>query len=310
MTYSHQSVLLEEALAALNIRSDGIYIDATFGRGGHSRRVLDQLGDGGRLIAIDKDIQAREHAQEQFGDHPGFEFVQGSFINIAQIAEDAGVMGKVDGVLMDLGVSSPQLDDADRGFSFRNDGPLDMRMDCSQGETAAQWLARVDASEIVWVLRDYGEERYAKRIARRIIETREELPLLRTLQLAQLIRDVVPRKWDDKKDPATRSFQAIRIHINKELDDLKLGLEKSIQVLKPTGRLVAISFHSLEDRIVKRYLRGEATVDIALRKLPIVPSDSTPRLRLLSKAIKPSQAEIEVNPRSRSAVMRVAETLL
>lgn len=309
MTAKHVSVLYRDALAELCIRPGGIYIDATYGRGGHSRGILQALEGRGQLIAIDKDRQAEQHALTQFADEPLFQFKQGSFVNIDQIAESAGLAEGVDGILMDLGVSSPQLDSADRGFSFRLDGPLDMRMDRGQGETAAEWLHHASEDDITYTLRDYGEERFARRIARKIVEHRVENRIERTGELANLIRGVVPNNKKDKKDPATRSFQALRIRINQELEDLKLGLQRSVELLKPQGRLVVISFHSLEDRIVKRYLRDQATVSPAIRKMPVVPDGAAPILKLIGKARKPGEEEVSENPRARSAVMRVAERL-
>ncbi|EGV51665.1 16S rRNA (cytosine(1402)-N(4))-methyltransferase RsmH [endosymbiont of Riftia pachyptila] len=305
---THRPVLLEEAVTALNITAEGIYIDGTFGRGGHSRRILKVLGERGRLIGIDKDPQAIVHGREQLGGDARFTIVQQSFAMIAQVAQNAGVAGRVDGVLLDLGVSSPQLDQAERGFSFLQDGPLDMRMDPNSGMSAAQWLAAATDKEIADVLKRYGDERHARRIARAIVAARQVEPILTTGRLAEIVSAANPA-WEKGKHPATRSFQAIRIFINRELDDLQQFLGQVLEVLRPGGRLAVISFHSLEDRIVKRFMRDQAKGDRFPAGVPVTQAQLQPRLKLLGKAIRPGADETESNPRARSAVLRVAERL-
>lgn len=304
----HRPVLFDEVLAALAVRADGLYVDGTFGRGGHARAILDRLGDEGRLLAFDKDPQAVAAAQEQFGDDNRFAIERGSFAMMGHRVQERGWAQKVDGVLLDLGVSSPQLDTPERGFSFRYDGALDMRMDPDQGQSAAQWLASAEEYDIRRVLRDYGEERFAKRIAYSIVQTREETPITSTRQLAELIAEAIP-VHEKGKDPATRSFQAIRIFINGELDDLRAALPVMLEVLKPGGRLAVISFHSLEDRIVKRFFRDEAKGDNFPPDLPVPVSALSPSIKLISKAIRAGEQEVAGNPRARSAVLRVAERL-
>jgi len=302
----HQPVLLEEAIEALAIRGDGVYLDCTFGRGGHSRAILARLLEQGRLFSIDKDPRAIEAGLEELGDDPRFSITQASFAELDQLVRDWGIDGRLDGILFDLGVSSPQLDDPERGFSFMEDGPLDMRMDPTRGVSAAEWLAEATEREISRVLWEFGEERHARRIARSIVMARRREPLRRTSQLAGLIEKTIGRR--ERKHPATRCFQAIRIWINNELADLALGLEAAIEQLRPGGRLVAISFHSLEDRLVKRTLQEAARPGQVRRNIPEHP-DAKPRLRLVGKPIRPSESEISANPRARSAVMRVAEKL-
>jgi 16S rRNA (cytosine1402-N4)-methyltransferase len=306
MQAEHHSVLLEPAVKALRIDPEGIYIDGTFGRGGHSRSILEALDDRGRLIAIDRDPQAVAYGQARFADDERFSIVHGSFAMLAEVARQAGVTGRVDGVLLDLGVSSPQLDQAERGFSFGKSGPLDMRMDTSQGESAAQWLARAEVDEIAAVLKDYGEERHALRIARAIVTARAQAPITTTDRLADVVSHANP-SWEKGKHPATRSFQAIRIHINGELAAIEECLPQIIDVLTPGGRLAVISFHSLEDRIVKRFMRNQAKGDPFPPGVPVRQDQLQPRLRLVGKAIHPDAAEIAANPRARSAVLRVAE---
>ena len=303
----HVTVLLEEAVEGLAIKEDGVYVDGTFGRGGHSRRILQQLGASGRLIAVDRDPRAIEAAKE-FESDARFQIVHGEFGQLATYIEELNLLGKIDGVLLDLGVSSPQLDDAERGFSFRQDGPLDMRMNNTQGETAAQWLNSADVDEISWVLREYGEERFARKIARAIVQDRVEQPFTRTKELADLIARLI-RKKEKNKHPATRSFQAIRIYINSELAQIEQALSGSLKILKPTGRLSVISFHSLEDRIVKRFIRKHSQGEQVPHGFPITESqiNKTKKLKPIGKATKPSQHEVEQNPRSRSSVLRVAE---
>lgn len=307
--FAHLSVLLQETVDGLNIRPDGIYIDGTFGRGGHSRQILSRLGEQGRLIAIDRDPAAIE-AAKQFADDPRFTIVHGGFGQLANYVEQLGLMGKIDGVLLDLGVSSPQLDDAERGFSFLRDGPLDMRMDNSQGETAAQWLARAEVEDMAWVFKTYGEEKNARHIARCIAADRDEKPFLRTKDLAGLIERITKHK-ERNKHPATRVFQAIRIYINSELDQIDQALEGALQVLAPKGRLSIISFHSLEDRMVKRFIRRHSKGEEVPYGLPVTEAELNRSRQLLpiGKAMKPSDEEIAVNARARSSVLRIAERL-
>ncbi len=293
-------------MEALSISENGIYVDATFGRGGHAAAILQRLGAGGRLLAIDKDMDAIEMAQQKFADDERFSIYHGSFADLGHATAAAGVCGKVDGILLDLGVSSPQLDDASRGFSFLRDGPLDMRMDTTRGRSAAQWLAEAEARDITRVLKVFGEERFGKRIANAIVTAREEAPLETTAQLAAIISDAVPVK-EKGKHPATRSFQAIRIFINGELDDLSSCLDQVIEVLAPEGRLAVISFHSLEDRIVKRFMRDQARGDDFPPDLPVTVDQLQPTLHGVGKAIRASAIEVGANPRARSAVLRVAE---
>lgn len=302
----HDTVLLREAVNALSLRADGIYVDGTFGRGGHSALILDQLGEQGQLIGIDKDVTAVEVARQRFGDDPRFAMEHASFAQLPEVLERRGLTRKVDGLLLDLGVSSPQLDDAERGFSFMRDGPLDMRMDQSRGMSAADWVNTAEADEMAAVFREYGEERFAGRIAHAIVRERVDNPLQTTLQLARLIEKASPKK-EKHKHPATRVFQAIRIFINRELDDLETLLQASLQMLAVNARLVVISFHSLEDRIVKHFMREQSRGPQLPKGLPVMHQETTGPLRLVGKAIKPGQQEIDVNPRARSAVMRVAE---
>lgn len=303
---AHVTVLLEEAVASLAIKADGVYMDATFGRGGHSRLILSRLGERGRLVAVDRDPQAIA-AGAAIGDGR-FSLVHRAFGELSAAADDVG-LSAVDGVLFDVGVSSPQIDDAGRGFSFRYDAPLDMRMDTTEGETAAEWLARAELKEITEVIRNYGEERFAFQIAKKVVAARSEQPIVTTAQFAALVREAV-RTREPGQDPATRSFQALRIHINQELRQLEVALPQALDLLKPGGRLVVISFHSLEDRIVKNFMRQQSTADSLPRHLPLRADQlPKPKLALVGKAIKPSATEIAANPRARSAVMRVAEKL-
>ncbi|UAA38096.1 16S rRNA (cytosine(1402)-N(4))-methyltransferase RsmH [Paraneptunicella aestuarii] len=308
-TFTHTSVLLQESIDALHINADGVYVDATFGRGGHSRHILQALSDRGRLIALDRDPQAIEAAKALASD-PRFTIFHVPFSHLGHVIEEQGLQGKVDGVLMDLGVSSPQLDDAERGFSFSRDGKLDMRMDTSRGESAADWLAHAEADEITRVIKEYGEEKFGKRIAHAIVTTRDENPIVSTLQLAKLIDEAVPVK-DKHKHPATRSFQAIRIHVNNELGEIETGLKAAAEALKSGGRLAVISFHSLEDRIVKRFMREQSQGMKVPHGMPILESEiaASRVLKTIGKAIKPSAKEIEDNIRARSSVLRVAEKL-
>jgi 16S rRNA (cytosine1402-N4)-methyltransferase len=306
--FTHQPVLLAEVLTGLSIKPDGIYVDGTFGRGGHAGAILAVLGPEGRLLAMDRDPQAIRSAEQQFGDDPRFEIVQGAFTMLSNMIAQRQLQGRVNGLLLDLGVSSPQLDDASRGFSFSEDGPLDMRMDPASGSSAAKWLETASESEISRVLKTFGEERFSRRIARSIVATRQETPLQTTRQLAELVAAAVPVR-ERNKHPATRSFQAIRIFINSELDEITAVLDQVIEVLAPQGRLAVISFHSLEDRIVKRFIRDEYRGEQAPLEFPLAGMDYVPRLKPLGKAIRASEAELNDNPRARSAVLRVAERL-
>jgi 16S rRNA (cytosine1402-N4)-methyltransferase len=307
---AHITVLLDEAVTALAVRSDGCYLDGTFGRGGHSRLILQQLGEGGRLLGFDKDPLAIATGQALAAEDGRFVIVQRSFAELGDELAVRGLAGKVSGVLLDLGVSSPQLDDPERGFSFMNDGPLDMRMDPSRGVSAAAWIASAPEEEISRAFKEYGEERFAKRMARAVVLRRAEQPFERTADLANVLTVANPA-WEKGKNPATRAFQGLRIQINNELGDLERGLDAAMDALEIGGRLAVISFHSLEDRIVKQFMRrhvkGEA--DNLPRDLPVrvVPFD--PRLKLLGKPQFASDAEVKANPRSRSAVLRVAEKL-
>ena len=305
----HITVLLEEAVDALAVKPGGIYVDGTFGRGGHSRLILERLGESGRLIALDRDPAALAAARTIHNHR--FSAAHGSFSKIREILWQFAV-DRVDGILLDLGVSSPQLEEASRGFSFRFDGPLDMRMDMSQGPTAAEWLASASEAHLEEVIRNYGEERFAKQIARAIVAARARQPIATTGQLAALVATVVhARGRENKQNPATRTFQAIRIYLNQELENLSLVLPQCVEMLNPGGRLVVISFHSLEDRIVKRFMREHANPDLMPRGLPLRAKEvqrlSRPTLRLVGKTIRPSASEVTTNPRARSAVMRVAE---
>ena len=306
----HQSVLYAESLESLNIKADGVYIDCTFGRGGHSLGILEQLGESGRLLAFDRDIDAINSSQaQQLSADTRFKLYHGCFTDLAAVIDQLGLSGQVNGILMDLGVSSPQLDTAERGFSFLRDGPLDMRMDTHNGLSAAQYLAQVEEKDLIKVLFEYGEERFAKRIAKAIVERRSAQPLQTTLQLAKLIEDSVPFR-DKHKHPATRTFQAIRIEINQELEQIKAGLEQAVQVLAPEGRLVVIAFHSLEDRIVKRFIRQESGLKHNPGKLPVKEQDiAKGQLKKVGKSIRAQALELQLNPRARSAIMRVAEKI-
>ena len=301
---AHQAVMLEQAVAGLNVGAGGTYVDCTFGRGGHSRRVLELLGRGGRLIALDRDPDAIK-AGAAISD-TRFTLLYGRFGELHALLARAGV-GKADGILLDLGVSSPQLDDAARGFSFRFDAPLDMRMDTSRGMTAAQWLSTADESEIREVIKNHGEERFAKQIAAAIVAARSRGDLGGTRQLAALVAHAVPAR-EPRQDPATRTFQALRIHLNQELEELSLVLPQCVDLLNPGGRLVVISFHSLEDRIVKRFMRDAAAGARLPERLPVRSRElPQPLMRLIGKARRPDANEIARNPRSRSATLRVAE---
>ncbi len=291
----------------MNIQQNSCCVDGTFGRGGHSAAILERLGEDGCLIALDKDEQAIAHGKEHFASEPRLHLHHSSFSRLQEVVEQHGLAGKINAVLLDLGVSSPQLDDAGRGFSFQLDGPLDMRMNQSSGKSAAQWLATEEESEIARVLWEYGEERFSRRIARAIVEQRGAEPLHTTKQLAQLIFRASPVK-ERHKHPATRSFQAIRIHINRELDDLREGLRQAVEVLAPGGRLVVISFHSLEDRIVKRFMRDMARGEQLPKGVPVMEKQRKPGiLKPVGKPVRAGQQELQQNPRARSAIMRIAE---
>ena len=302
----HISVLLSEALQGLAVRPDGLYIDGTFGRGGHSRAILEQLSTEGRLLGFDKDPEAIRVGHQLAAEDGRFVVVQRSFADMAEELRARGLHGQVDGVLLDLGVSSPQLDDPERGFSFLNDGPLDMRMNPSVGQSAAEWINSAEEADIATVLWEYGEERFSRRMAGAIVRRRAEQPFTRTADLAEVIKVANPA-WERHKHPATRAFQGIRIFINRELEDLADGLKAALDVLAPGGRLAVISFHSLEDRQVKQFMRREAQGAPLPRSLPVRDADIQVSLNLIGKAIKPSAEEVTANPRARSAVLRVAE---
>jgi 16S rRNA (cytosine1402-N4)-methyltransferase len=303
---AHVPVLLGPVLEGLNIRASGCYVDGTFGRGGHSRAILQRLNANGRLIAIDRDPQAIDSAPQTLLSDPRFELIRGECAQLETFIGERNLTGEVDGLLLDLGVSSPQLDEAGRGFSFLRDGPLDMRMDPDTGQSAAEWLAMVDEKELRRVLKIYGEERQAGRIAHSIVAARGEAPIDRTGQLADIIAAAAPAHGQ-KRHPATKSFQAIRIFINGELDQLERVLEQSVDVLRKAGRLCVISFHSLEDRIVKRFIRNASRESEQYRGMPVVPEEFRPKLKPVGKLIEATADEIAVNVRARSARLRIAE---
>ncbi len=302
----HVPVLLEETLQALKVRKDGFYVDATCGRGGHTQAILEKLGPQGRVLALDRDPQAVSAVRARCAGDTRIEVQQAAFSRLGHLLGERNLNGRVHGILLDLGVSSPQLDESARGFSFRHDGPLDMRMDPASGVSAAQWINAAPEEEISRVLHEYGEERYARRIARVIVRERMQSPIVTTRQLAELVARAVPTR-ERSKDPATRSFQAIRIFINRELDEIEQTLPQTVQALAPGGRLAVISFHSLEDRIVKRFLRAQAKGEELPLELPVRASEIHERLKLVGKAVRASAAEVQRNPRARSAVLRVAE---
>ena len=308
MEHAHQPVLLTEVLEGLDIQPDGVYVDGTFGRGGHAGAILDGLGPEGKLLAMDKDPEAVHSAEMQYGNDPRFEIAQGAFTMLGHLVAERRLQGRINGLLLDLGVSSPQLDNPVRGFSFSDDGPLDMRMDPDAGIPAAAWLAEASEAAISDVLKTYGEERFARRIARRIVQQRKLQPLETTRQLAELVAAAVPVR-EKNKHPATRSFQAIRIYINRELEELEGVLEQVPDMLAVKGRLAVISFHSLEDRIVKRFIRNEYRGKQPPIDLPLPNVKHRPRLRPVGKALRPGMAETATNPRARSAVLRIAERL-
>jgi 16S rRNA (cytosine1402-N4)-methyltransferase len=307
----HKPVLLDEVLEALNIHADGFYIDGTFGRGGHSYEIIKRLGSKGRLLAFDKDPDAVRSVGNKLMQDERFEIVNGSFTMLMQHIKGNEIEEQVSGILFDFGVSSPQLDDAQRGFSFRFDAPLDMRMNPSEGQTVAEWLNHAKETEIANVIYKYGEERASRRIAKTIVNTRVENPITTTRQLADLVRRVIPPRKNGKKSgdihPATKTFQALRIYINRELEEIREVLPQAVNVLCSGGRLVAISFHSLEDRIVKRFMRDQSTPKKYPSELPIMPDISDIQLKLIGKKIRATKQEIDKNTRSRSATLRVAE---
>lgn len=304
----HVPVLLGPVLEGLNIQPAGWYVDGTFGRGGHSSALLKLLDNEGRLLAIDRDPQAIAQVDEALQQDPRFELVHGEFAELKNYAIERKFLGKVDGLLLDLGVSSPQLDEAARGFSFQSDGPLDMRMDPTRGSSAAEWLEQVDEKDLKKVLSQLGEERFAGRIARAIVATRVLTPISTTRQLADIVKAVVPSRGQ-RKNPATKTFQAIRIFVNKELEQLQKALADSLDLLRPGGRLCVISFHSLEDRRVKRFIRDAAQEPAQFRGLPNIPEEFHPRLKSIGKVVSASEQEIAANVRARSARLRVAERL-
>ncbi|MER2491885.1 16S rRNA (cytosine(1402)-N(4))-methyltransferase RsmH [Catenovulum sediminis] len=303
----HISVLLKESVDGLAIKKDGIYLDCTFGRGGHSRAILERLGAQGRLLAFDQDPTAIAWADKYFND-PRFEIIHGNFSQIASEIEARNLVGKIDGVLMDLGVSSPQLDEAERGFSFMRDGPLDMRMNPTIGVSASDWLQTAKEEDISFALKEYGEERFARKIARAIVHDRVEKAFTRTAQLAGLLERIIKKK-EPGKHPATRTFQALRIQVNGELDAIKEALQGALDVVAIGGRLSVISFHSLEDRIVKRFFSTQSKAKVVPKGLPITDAELNKdiKLKLIGKALKPSDEEVSANPRARSSVLRVAE---
>ena len=307
--FEHQPVLLEEAISALNIKADGVYIDATFGRGGHTQAILERLNDDGRLLALDQDPQAVAYGRRLFDREERIEIIHGNFRQVASMVAERGLDKKVDGVLMDLGVSSPQLDDAVRGFSFSRSGPLDMRMNPEEGESAMLWLASASLNDLTVVLKKYGEEKSARRIAQAIIAARKDREITDTKQLADIIVQAVPG-YEKHKHPATRSFQAIRIFINEELQALEEGLRAAVSVLAVAGRLAVISFHSLEDRIVKRFMRDITSPPKMPAGLPIMSADRVVPFRLVGKPVIASEEETKTNPRARSARLRVLERVL
>ena len=305
---AHVPVLLGPVLDGLRIKREGCYVDATFGRGGHSSAILERLNANGRLIAIDRDPQAIASAPQALLADSRFELIRGKSAELETFIRERNLEGAVDGLLLDLGVSSPQLDEADRGFSFRRDGPLDMRMDPESGISAAEWLTTVDEKELTHVLRHFGEERHAARIAKAIVAVREASPLARTAQLAEIVAMASPER-QQRKHPATKTFQAIRIFINDELEQLKSTLDQSVDVLRAEGRLCVISFHSLEDRIVKRFIRDRSSEPEQYRGMPEVPAEHRPKLKPIGKLIEATADEIAANVRARSARLRVAEKI-
>lgn len=308
MSGAHVPVLLPESLEAMRIKPDGYYIDATFGRGGHTQAILENLSQEGRLMVIDQDPAAIKVAMEKYSKEPRVAIKHGSFSQLAQFVEELGWIGKVDGLLMDLGVSSPQLDDPERGFSFLRDGPLDMRMDPTVGRDATFWINSAAEKEIAQVLRDYGDERHSRRIAKAIVNARAKNPIERTVQLADIVSKANP-SWEQHKHPATRSFLAIRLFINQEMEALESCLAQSLDVLNIGGRLAVISFHSTEDRIVKNFIRDQVQGDPYPKDMPVTAAMLNPRLRKCGKPIYADSRAVSDNPRARSAVLRVAEKI-
>lgn len=307
MNTEHQTVMLTEAIEGLNIQPDGIYLDATYGRGGHSRGILKHLNSSGKLLVMDKDPQANADAEKLAATDPRVRVFAGSFKQLFTFCAQEDVVGKINGILFDLGVSSPQLDQADRGFSFMREGALDMRMDPTSGISVAEWLATAQAKDIAFVLKEYGEERFSTRIANAIVNFRAKEAISTTTQLAAIISQAIPFK-DKHKHPATRSFQALRIFINQELEDLSAALDQVINLLTDHGRLVVISFHSLEDRVTKQFIAQQTKSDTFPHLLPIKHAElEQPKLRKIGKALKPTEQEVERNVRARSAIMRIAE---
>ena len=309
MSFSHNPVMLETSINNLNIIKDGTYVDCTFGRGGHSKNILERIGKNGKLIAIDKDNEAEDFAKENFNDDSRFIFEKNNFSNIVNIVEKHNGKNKVNGILLDLGVSSPQLDNPERGFSFMKEGPLDMRMDTSSKMTALLWLKEADLKDISRVLKIYGEEKYSYRIARAIKKSIEEDSLQTTIDLSKVISECYPKSISSKINPATRSFQAIRIYINKELQELEKILDDCLQIIEIGGRLVVISFHSLEDRIVKNFINKHSLGKDVISKLPITNLSQNLNLKKIKVPLKASDNEIDENIRSRSAKIRVAEKI-
>ncbi len=305
---THVPVLSDEVMQALAVRADGVYVDATYGRGGHSRKILNCLSPHGRLLAMDRDPEALADAREKFGSDARFRISAGPFSMLGRMIERENLKGRVHGILFDLGVSSPQFDEPGRGFSFRHDGPLDMRMDTTSGVKASEWINAADETEIARVLRELGEERFAKRVARAIVRVRQDKPITTTGELARVVRGAVPTH-ERGQDKATRTFQAIRLHVNRELEEIAAALPQAVEALAPQGRLTVISFHSLEDRIVKNFLRDEARGIEPPLGLPVRALDIPVRMKLIGKPVRASDAEIARNPRSRSAVLRCAERL-
>jgi 16S rRNA (cytosine1402-N4)-methyltransferase len=307
-TGEHRPVLLDEVIGGLAIKPNGVYLDGTFGRGGHSAAILERLGAQGRLFALDKDPEAVDFGRSRFGAVPRFRIAHGSFAWLRRYTDEWRVTGEVDGLVLDLGVSSPQLDDAARGFSFMREGPLDMRMDPGSGPSVAQWLASASEQEIAQALRGYGEERHARRITRAIVAARSEAPIATTRELAQIVAAALPAQGR-YRHPATRTFQALRIQVNRELEALEAALRQSLEVLRAGGRVVVIAFHSLEDRIVKRFFRAHARGARLPRGLPVPTERQAGELRVIGRVLRPSDAECARNPRARSARLRVAERL-
>lgn len=303
----HVPVLVDEVMEVLAPSAGGWYVDGTFGRGGHSARLLQAVGPAGGVLALDRDLAAITAGREHFASEPRLELVHAPFSSLAQVVREQARGRELRGVLLDLGVSSPQIDDPERGFSFSKDGPLDMRMDRSRGESAAEWLARVDERELQRVIAEFGEERFARRVAHALVEARASEPIVRTGQLAEIVRRAVRTR--DGKHPATRTFQALRMVVNDELGELRRALDAAFAVLAPGGRLAVISFHSLEDRLVKQFIRAKSTVDPVLAGLPVIPASARPRMREVGRKRRAGEAELARNPRARSAVLRAAERL-